>query len=1021
MTPKPNAQRAEAGRESSRPLSLRLLSLLIVPLMGAGILAAPTMAAADEPAEAAFVDDFARADGELGNGWIASRGQWGIVGEEARVTVTGTSDNVASYAGVELQEDYTVTADVTIATNGAGDGREWSGLVGNLHTNAAGSLDYYLFRFSTQAASNDPTARWQMLRVSSDTSLTLLGQGTFDGPIGTPLAASLTRTSTEFALGLTNRSTGATLLDTSVPFAVEASRAAGTAGLYSNANHLRALGFGLTTSAPTVEPPDPGHFIDEFARADGALGNGWVASRGAWGIAGGEARVTVSGTSENVASYSGIQLGETFTVSADVSIAPNGAGDGREWSGLVANLKMNDAGSLDYYLFRFSTQSATNTPTARWQVLRVSQSTSLTPLSEGTFNGPIGTPLTATMTRDGAQFAVHLENRATGETLVDSSVAFGLELDRIAGAAGLYSISGNLRATTFRLESSTPPAEPPAPMVCDVEGDPYALPSNDLEVIDSSELGITWAGMYVVQDLLTRGDKQYVAFYDTDRQMVVAERSLGDEIGDESDWSYKVLPTTLGWDSHNATALGLDRNGTLHVSGNMHNVPLIYFRSAVGGDVSTLTQVATMVSSETENSATYPKFLNRADGSLVFTYRNGSSGSGDTYFNVYDEAAGQWSRLIDLPLFNGNGTDANPTGTWNAYFEGPTLGPDGNFHMLWVWRDTPDSATNSMLSYARSSDLLTWFDAQGNPLATPFRYGEGDVVDPIPNFGGLLNGNARLGFDGDGNVLITYHKYDADGDSQLYAARPDGAAWQISQISDWTGRWSFGGGGTITTDVSMAGSTALDNGDIQVSYRCYGKLMAIVVDSSLQPITQITASGLPSEVTTVRGDYPGLRVYTKRDSGHVTGPPTDRGTYLLRWESLPQNLDQPREEWPEEGSVLEVVLLADPTEPEPETPAAWSASTAYDSGDEVSYDGRVYVAQWWTEGHEPGASVWSAWAEVGDPVSCADAAASTWTNSWIYNGGERVAHDGYVWQAQWWTRNQVPGASGGPWSQVSAC
>ncbi len=40
--------------------------------------------------------------------------------------------------------------------------------------------------------------------------------------------------------------------------------------------------------------------------------------------------------------------------------------------------------------------------------------------------------------------------------------------------------------------------------------------------------------------------------------------------------------------------------------------------------------------------------------------------------------------------------------------QGPVRGPDGLFHVVWVWRDTPDRATNHHLSYARSRDLQRW-------------------------------------------------------------------------------------------------------------------------------------------------------------------------------------------------------------------------------------------------------------------------------------------------------------------------
>lgn len=196
--------------------------------------------------------------------------------------------------------------------------------------------------------------------------------------------------------------------------------------------------------------------------------------------------------------------------------------------------------------------------------------------------------------------------------------------------------------------------------------------------------------------------------------------------------------------------------------------------------------------------------------------------------------------------------------------------------------------------------------------------------------------------------------------------------------------------------------------------------MSIIVDPALQPITQLPVSSLPPEVANVRGTYPGLQVYTKRDSGYVTTPPTDRGNYILRWESLPQNLDQPREEWPEEGAGIEVVLLGVPEEPEAPAPA-WSTGEAYTAGAEVTYNAHTYVAQWWTQGQEPGGSPWGAWAELGAPTPCSGSVTSAWTNSWIYTGGQTVAHAGQLWRAQWWTRNQQPGSNSGPWLPESPC
>ncbi|PWK48250.1 carbohydrate binding protein [Actinoplanes xinjiangensis] len=102
-------------------------------------------------------------------------------------------------------------------------------------------------------------------------------------------------------------------------------------------------------------------------------------------------------------------------------------------------------------------------------------------------------------------------------------------------------------------------------------------------------------------------------------------------------------------------------------------------------------------------------------------------------------------------------------------------------------------------------------------------------------------------------------------------------------------------------------------------------------------------------------------------------------------------------------------------------PAAWSATTVYTTGSLVRHDGRNYAAQWWTRGQTPGTSPWGAWAEVGTPVTCGTGSHLGWTTSWIYTGGEVVHHEGRLWQAKWWTRNQEPGDPYGPWHTVGGC
>jgi hypothetical protein len=61
----------------------------------------------------------------------------------------------------------------------------------------------------------------------------------------------------------------------------------------------------------------------------------------------------------------------------------------------------------------------------------------------------------------------------------------------------------------------------------------------------AQELAIepVWAGHSVGFCLLTRPPLQYVAYYDAQRQMTVAQRRL-----DQSTWTVQKLPSRLGWD-----------------------------------------------------------------------------------------------------------------------------------------------------------------------------------------------------------------------------------------------------------------------------------------------------------------------------------------------------------------------------------------------------------------------------------------------------------------------------------------
>jgi hypothetical protein len=331
-----------------------------------------------------------------------------------------------------------------------------------------------------------------------------------------------------------------------------------------------------------------------------------------------------------------------------------------------------------------------------------------------------------------------------------------------------------------------------------------------VRIVDVIEIGKAWSGHPVPFSLITHGKEQYVAYYDENRDITIARRNLN-----QRSWDYarpsgmspvftdKATSTRTGWDSHNYIAMGFDGAGHIHLTGNMHADPLLYFRTDRPGDIHSFKRLDRLTGSREEH-VTYPRYHNTAQGELIFVYRDGYSGNGADLWNIYDTASQTWRRLLDTPLADGrepiNGQTAN------AYIVGPVKGPDGWFHIAWVWRDTYHCETNHSLSYARSRDLLRWEDSTGRPLTLPITRLTGEVVDPIPVNGGIINNNTLIGFDEQSKVILTYHKFDAAGNTQVYNARREGGErgqWRIVQASNWKFRWYFAGGGTILFDAKL--------------------------------------------------------------------------------------------------------------------------------------------------------------------------------------------------------------------------
>ncbi len=288
--------------------------------------------------------------------------------------------------------------------------------------------------------------------------------------------------------------------------------------------------------------------------------------------------------------------------------------------------------------------------------------------------------------------------------------------------------------------------------------------------------------------LVTHDVTQYIAFYSNEASVMLAKRRLG-----TTDWEiHKTQYSGNVRDAHNSISIAVDGNGLLHVAWDHHNDSLRYSQGISPGALE-LTEKKPMTWDK-EASVTYPEFYNLPNGDLLFLYRDGSSGDGNLMMNRYDAATGTWHRVQD-GLLDGQGQR-------NAYWQ-TAIDPQGRIHLSWVWRESPDVATNHDLGYARSDDGgQTWTRSTGEPYILPITADNAEYAARIPQQHELIN-QTTMTTDAQGRPYIaTYWRPEGTDVPQYHLVYHDGVAWHTSQITRRTTPFSLSGGGTRRIPIS---------------------------------------------------------------------------------------------------------------------------------------------------------------------------------------------------------------------------
>jgi hypothetical protein len=200
------------------------------------------------------------------------------------------------------------------------------------------------------------------------------------------------------------------------------------------------------------------------------------------------------------------------------------------------------------------------------------------------------------------------------------------------------------------------------------------------------------------------------------------------------------------------------------------------------------------MSGQNEANVTYPQFFKLADGNLIFLFRDGASGRGNLVVNRYETKTQTWTQL-HANLISGESRR-------NAYPQA-CVDTKGAIHVSWVWRESPDVATNHDLCYARSLDGgKTWSKSDGMPYAIPITAATAEVASAIPQKHELMNQTSMCA-DSEGHPIIaTYFRPEGEKVVQYFVIHHDGSGWKTVQASQRKTPFSLSGSGSKQIPIS---------------------------------------------------------------------------------------------------------------------------------------------------------------------------------------------------------------------------
>jgi hypothetical protein len=307
-------------------------------------------------------------------------------------------------------------------------------------------------------------------------------------------------------------------------------------------------------------------------------------------------------------------------------------------------------------------------------------------------------------------------------------------------------------------------------------------------------VGLGWAknnvngAVFRKNSVVTQGRDQYVAWYDSAAYVVLAKRRLPSGPWQVQRTQYQANVK----DAHNIISLMVDGAGYVHLSFDHHNNPLHYCRSKAPGSLD-MGPLQPMTGQQ-EQKVSYPEFHRFPGGDVLFMYRDGGSGNGNLVLNRYSSKTQKWTRLHSV-LIDGEGQR-------NAYWQA-CIDARGTIHVSWVWRESPNVASNHDMAYACSRDGgLTWQRSTGEKYALPITEKTAEYAARIPQNSELIN-QTSITADAQGRPYIaTYWRPAGTQVPQYQLIYLNSNQWKTAQISQRTTPFSLSGVGTKKIPIS---------------------------------------------------------------------------------------------------------------------------------------------------------------------------------------------------------------------------